>query len=75
MKSSDMIRELCANENISVSELARRIGQTPQNFGKKLKRDTVTLDEMILIADTLGIAYEQAFVLKDGRKIQIGNTE
>ena len=71
MKSSDMIRELCANENISVSELARRIGQTPQNFGKKLKRDTVTLDEMILIADTLGIAYEQAFVLKDGRKIQI----
>jgi len=35
MKSSDMIRELCANENISVSELARRIGQTPQNFGKK----------------------------------------
>ena len=68
MKSSDMIRELCANENISVSELARRIGQTPQNFGKKLKRDTVTLDEMIL---TLGIAYEQAFVLKGGRKIQI----
>ena len=75
MKSSDMIRELCANENISVSELARRIGQTPQNFGKKLKRDTVTLDEMILIADTLGIAYEQVFVLKGGRKIQIRSME
>ncbi|MBQ8133355.1 MAG: helix-turn-helix domain-containing protein [Clostridia bacterium] len=57
MKSSDMIRELCANENISVSELARQIGQTPQNFGKKLKRDTVTLDEMILIANTLRIVY------------------
>lgn len=49
MKSSDMIRKLCANENISVSELARRIGQSPQNFGKKIKRDTVTFDEMILI--------------------------
>lgn len=75
MKSSDMIRELCLNENISVSELARRIGQSPQNFGKKLKRDTVTFDEMVLIADTLGVEYEQAFVLKGGRKIQIGNTE
>lgn len=75
MKSSDMIRKLCANENISVSELARRIGQSPQNFGKKIKRDTVTFDEMILIADTLGIVYEQTFVLKGGRKIQIGNTE
>jgi len=75
MKSSDMIRKLCINENISVSELVKRIGQSPQNFEKKLKRDTVNFDEMILIADTLGVAYEQAFVLKGGKKIQIGNTE
>ena len=47
MKTSDMIRELCNKKNISVSELARRIGQTPQNFGKKLKRDTVTLEERL----------------------------
>lgn len=45
MKTSDMIKELCNKKNISLSELARQIGQTPQNFGKKLKRDTVTLDE------------------------------
>ena len=50
MKSSDMIRKLCMIENISISELARRIGQTPQNFNKKLKRDTVTFDEMLDIA-------------------------
>lgn len=75
MKSSDMIRELCENEKISISELARRIGQSPQNFGKKLKRDTVTFDEMVQIAETLGVTYEQAFVLKGGKKIQRGNTE
>ena len=51
MKTSDMIKELCNKKNISVSELARRIGQTPQNFGKKLKRDTVTLEELKLIND------------------------
>lgn len=33
MKTSDMIRRLCEQMNISVSELARRLDQSPQNFG------------------------------------------
>jgi len=75
MKSSDMIRKLCESEDISISELSRRIGQSPQNFGKKLKRDTIMLDEMMLIANALGVEYEQEFVLKNGEKIQIGSME
>lgn len=35
MKSSDLIRELCTNENISVSELVRQIGQLTPNFRKE----------------------------------------
>ncbi|ODM26492.1 helix-turn-helix domain-containing protein [Clostridium tyrobutyricum] len=58
---------------ISVSELARRIGQTPQNFGKKMKRDTVTLDELKQIADVMGVTFEQSFILPDGEQIKIGN--
>lgn len=54
--------------NISVSELAIRIGQTPQNFNKKLKRETVTLDELKTIADVLYIKFEQAFILPDGNE-------
>lgn len=75
MKSSDMIRELCKKQNIPMSELARRIGQTPQNFAKKLDRDTVTLDEMLEIAAALGVSYEQAFILEDGEKIQMGSVD
>ena len=75
MKSSDLIRELCKKQNISLSELARRIGQTPQNLSKKLSRDTVTLDEMIEIASVLGVSYEQSFVLENGEKIQTGNID
>ena len=59
MNTSDMIKELCNKQNISVSELARRIGQTPQNFGKKLKRDTMTL--------------EQSFILPNGEQIKTSN--
>ena len=71
MKSSDMIRQLCRKKQITVAELARRLNQTPQNLGKKLNRDTVTLDEMMKIAMVLGVNYEQAFVLEDGEKIEI----
>ena len=75
MTTAEMIKELCEQMNISVSELARRIGQTPQNFNKKLKRETVTLDELKTIADVLGIKFEQAFILSDGDKIKVGNNE
>lgn len=71
MKSSDMIRQLCKKKQVTVAELARRLNQTPQNLGKKLNRDTVTLDEMMEIARAVGVTYEQAFVLEDGEKIEI----
>ncbi|HFI0681561.1 TPA: helix-turn-helix domain-containing protein [Streptococcus suis] len=58
---------------MSVSELARRIGQTPQNFNKKLKRETVTLDELKAIADVLVVRFEQEFVLLYGDEIKISN--
>ena len=73
MTTSDMIRELCEKMNISISELARRIGQSPQNFNKKLQRGTVSVEEMIDIADVLGVTFEQSFMLPDGKKIEIKN--
>lgn len=71
MTTSDMIRELCEKKNISLAELCRRICQTPQNFNKKLKRGTVSLEEMMKIAEVLDVGYEQAFVLQNGERIQI----
>jgi transcriptional regulator with XRE-family HTH domain len=73
MTTSDMIRELCEKMNISLAELCRRLGQTPQNFNKKLKRGTVSLEEMMRIAEVLNVGYEQMFILPDGEKITINN--
>lgn len=75
MTTSDMVKELCERMDISVSELARRIGQSPQNFYKKLRRDTVRLEELIEIADVLGITFEQRFVFEDGKYIQCSNVK
>lgn len=70
MTTSDMIRGLCEKKNISLAELARRIGQSPQNLNKKLKRGTVSFEEMMEIAEVLNVKFEQAFVLPDGEKIK-----
>lgn len=75
MTTSDMIRELCEKMNISISELVREIGQSPQNFNKKLQRETVSVEEMIIIADVLGVTFEQRFIIEDGSYIQISNRE
>lgn len=70
MTTSGQIRVLCVRAGISLSELARRIDQTPQNFNAKLKRNTVTQEELNQIAKVLGATYEQYFVLPNGEQIK-----
>ena len=70
MTTSEQIRVLCVRTGVSLSELARRINQTPQNFNAKLKRNTITQDELNQIAKALGVTYEQYFVLGNGELIQ-----
>ena len=71
MSNSTLIRNLCKEKGISVAELARRIGQTPQNFNKKLKRETVSTEELMQIADVLGVVFEQSYILENGEKLTI----
>lgn len=70
MTTSDQIRVLCVRKHISLSELARKINQTPQNFNAKLQRNTVSLDELNRIADVLGVTYERYFVLENNEIIK-----
>lgn len=71
MSTSNLIRNLCKEKGISVAELARRIGQTPQNFNKKLKRETVSTEELMEIAEVLGVVFEQSYILENGEKLTI----
>ena len=73
MNTSDLIRKLCEKQNVSISELSRRIGQSRQNLYKKLRRDTLTLDEIKQISDALGVKFEQSFTLPSGERYLIEN--
>lgn len=70
MTTSEQIRVLCVRTGISLSELARRINQSPQNFNAKLRRNTISQDERIEIAKVLGVTYEQYFVLANGEQVR-----
>lgn len=66
MTTSEMVRIAAARNHVSLSELARQLGQSPQNFIKKLQRESLTLDELEQIATILGLIYEQKFLFPDG---------
>ena len=48
--------------NLSESELARRMGISPQNLHNKMKRDNFTESDLHEIADALGLKLEIRFV-------------
>ena len=69
MTISVQIKVLCVRSDISVAELARRIGTTPQNFNGKMKRESFTIAELEDIADAVNSSFERQFVLKNGEKV------
>ena len=68
MTISEQIKVLCVRSDISVAELARRIGTTPQNFSGKMKRESFTIAELEDIAGAVNSSFERKFVLKNGEK-------
>ena len=69
MRISEQIKVLCVRNNISVSELARRMGTSPQNFNAKLKRETFTVEDLEQIAEATDSEFERKFILKNGDEI------
>ena len=69
MTISEQIKVLCVRSNISVAELARRMGTTPQNFNSKMKRESFTVSDLEYLAETVGCSFERHFVLPDGENV------
>lgn len=69
MTITEQIKVLCVRNNISVAELARRVGKSPQNFNSKLKRESFTIKELEQIADVVEAKFERNFILTNGEKV------
>lgn len=65
---SEQIRSLCKRLNISIAELARRTGYSPQAFNGKLGRESFTISELEQIAEATGTAFNRRFELPNGEE-------
>jgi transcriptional regulator with XRE-family HTH domain len=66
MSMTERIRFLLVKRgNISEAELARRVGESPQNFNRKMKRDNFTEADLKKIAEVLDCTYSVVFKLND----------
>ncbi len=69
MTIAEQIKILCVRKNISLAELARLTGQSPQNLSSKLKRESFTVSDLEEIARAVGAVYEHNFVIENGERI------
>lgn len=70
MKNNTMVKMAMAAADVNMSELARRINQSPQNLSLKFKRDSLSRSELEQIAAALGASYRAFFVFPDGTVIE-----
>ena len=66
MKKKKKIGMALSYKGISQAELARRIGTTPSNLNQKVKRNTLTKEELEQIAEVLGGTWKAEFEFPDG---------
>ncbi|NLB32989.1 MAG: XRE family transcriptional regulator [Tissierellia bacterium] len=70
MSVSEQLKILCVKLGISVSELGRLSGRSPQAFSQKMKRESFTVDELKKIAEVSGCKYIGIFELPNGEKVE-----
>lgn len=69
MPVSEQIKILCIKNKVSVSKLAQLLGTSPQAFSQKMKRESMTVNDLKKIAETLGCKFEGCFIMPNGDKI------
>ena len=69
MTIEQKIKMALAYSGISQAELARRIGTTPSNLNQKMKRNTLTMEDLEKIAQAMGGQWKAEFAFPDGEVI------
>lgn len=66
MKLSELLRKACKDMHITMTELARRTDQTPQNLSIRLKKDTISFKEFQRYMELIGIRAELNLIYPEG---------
>lgn len=69
MTNEQMISMALSYKKISQAELARDMGTTPSNLNQKVKRNTLTREDLEKIAELLGAEFICCFRFPDGTEV------
>ena len=69
MDTTKQVKTAATYAGLSLADLARNIGTSPQAFSQRLKADTLRPADLERIAQALGAEYISLFVFPDGKQI------
>ena len=62
---AENIKVLAGRRGLSLSDLARALGKSPQNFIQQINRDDFRISDIERISAVLGVRFEYDFVEKE----------
>lgn len=69
MTTSTLVKMAMAYKNVSVAELARRLGTTREALRQRLSRETLKPQDLEKIAEVLGAEFVMTFRFPGGKEI------
>jgi len=69
MTTEQMVKMALSYKGMSQAALARELNTTPSNLNQKVKRNTLTKEDLEQIAKVLGAEFECHFKFPDGTEI------
>lgn len=70
MTARQIIEMALAYAGITNSELARRLGWSPQLLNKRLNTGKFSVDEWLQIGEAIGATAQITFIFPDGKEIK-----
>ena len=61
----EKIRVIMGRRRLSITDLAKKTGQSPQNMSNKMSRDNFSEKELKEIAEALDCTFETVFKMND----------
>ncbi|KMY31718.1 hypothetical protein ACZ11_05815 [Lysinibacillus xylanilyticus] len=69
LTTSEKIKIILGRKDMTVKDLAEKLGTTRQNLHNKMTRNNFSESDLEKISEALEIDYEISFLMKDGEKI------
>ena len=71
MRIDEPLKIVCVKNELTITEIARRLSTSPQALSQKIRRGKLSLDDLDNIAVVSGCKLECNFILAGGEKVPI----